>query len=271
MEADAPTFELPDDAGLPGLRDDARRRVPNPPSLDDVIEDVGRQRLAAYYLYSALLSGLANDDDLAAARWPATLTEPMQRLGLARLAPRTLPALDVQLTPAEQGTLRGQDRESEFAQLLVGLINQGAFGPLCGAADSVRLAAPVQGSDGDLELIKDGQVIGTCKVVDHWELVAQHLAGAPGLRAEAEAQTAHTTKSAVERQIKETGISHAVSVGTDLAVSIHPIGAAVGFGTRLVRARIRTGREEAGTLRDVGQELSDLYGQATQELAERQG
>ena len=267
MEPEVPVSALPDDGYLGALRNDARRRVPSPPALDDVIEDAGRQRLAAYYLYSALLAGLIDGDDLAAARRPAAVAEPMQRLGLGRLAPRTRPGLDVQLTPAEQGTLRRQDRQSEFAHLLVGLIKQGAFGPLCGAADSVRLTTPSQAGGGDLELLKDSQVIGTCNVVDHWELVAQYLAGTPELHAEAESATAHTTKNAVERQVKETGISHAVSVGTDLAVSIHPLGAAVGYGTRLVRARIRTGREEAGTLRDVGQELSTLYGQAKQELA----
>jgi hypothetical protein len=267
MEAEVPVSALPDDGYLGALRDDARRRVPSPPALDDVIEDAGRQRLAAYYLYSALLAGLIDGDELAAARWPAEVAEPMERLGLGRLAPRTRSGLDVQLTPAEQGTLRRQDRQSEFAHLLVGLINQGAFGPLCGAADKVRLTTPSQAGGGDLELLKDSQVVGTCNVMDHWELVAQYLAGTPELHAEAESATAHTTKNAVERQVKETGISHAVSVGTDLAVSIHPLGAAVGYGTRLVRARIRTDREEAGTLRDVGQELSTLYGQAKQELA----
>jgi hypothetical protein len=270
MEAEVPVSALPDDGYLSALREDARRRVPSPPPLDDVIEDVGRQRLAAYYLYSALLAGLIDDDDLAASRWPAELAEPMRRLGLDRLAPLTRAGLDVQLTTAEQGTLRRQDRQPEFAHLLVGLINQRAFGPLCGAADSVRLTTPSPAGGGDLELIKDSQVIGRCNVVDHWELVAQYLAGTPELHAEAEAATAHSTKSAVERQIKETGISHAVSVGTDLAVSIHPLGAAVGYGTRLVRARVRTGREEAGTLRDVGQELSTLYAQARQDLTDLQ-
>jgi hypothetical protein len=270
MEAEVPVSALPDDGYLSALRDDARTRVPSPPALDDVIEDAGRQRLAAYYLYSALLAGLIDGGDLAAARWPANVASPMERLGLTMLAPLTGAGLDVQLTPAEQRTLRRQDRVSEFAHLLVGLINQGAFGPLCGDADSVRLTTPTQAGGGDLELIKNSQVIGTCNVVDHWELVAQYLAGTPELHAQAEAATTHTTKNAVERQIKETGISHAVSVGTDLAVSIHPLGAAVGYGTRLVRARIRTGREEAGTLRDVGQELSTLYAQAKQDLADLQ-
>jgi hypothetical protein len=253
---------------LAALRDDARRRVPSPPPLDHLIEDAGRQRLAAYYLYSALLAGLFDGDDLAPARWPAKLAEPMERLSLTRLAPRTWPGLDAQLTADEQGSLRSQDRQSEFAHLLVDLINRGVFGPRCGAADSVRLAAPGAGDGGDLELIKDGRVVGTCRVADHWELVAQQLAGLPVLRAEAAAQTPHTTQSRVEQQVKETGISHAVSLSADLAVNIHPLGAAVGLGTRLVRARIRTGREEAGTLRDLGQDLGALRDQANKELAD---
>ena len=45
------------DERLAGLRADTHHRVPDPPSLDELIEDVGRQRLAAYYLYSASLAG----------------------------------------------------------------------------------------------------------------------------------------------------------------------------------------------------------------------
>jgi hypothetical protein len=258
------TAEVP----LSAVRDDARRRVPNPPALADLIEDAGRQRLAAYYLYGALLAGLIDGDDLAPPRWPAKLAEPMQRLGLARLAPRTRRSLDLQLTPAEQGSLQDRNRQSEFAHLLVDLINQGAFGPLCGTADSVRLIPEAEGGADDLELVKDGRVIGTCKVVDHWELVAQHLAGAPVLQAQAEEQAAHTAQHRVETQLKETGISHAVSLGANLAVDVHPLGAAVGLGTRLVRSRIRTGREEASTLRDVGQDLEALRDHASQELAD---
>ncbi len=253
---------------LSAVRDDARHRVPRPPSLGDLIEDAGRQRLAAYYLYSALLAGVLDGDDLAPAAWSAKLAEPMQRLGLAGLAPRTWGGLEVQLMPDEQGSLRSQNRQSEFAHLLVDMINQRAFGPLCGDADSVRLTTPGQAGGNDLALIKGDRVVGTCKVVDHWELVAQHLAGAPVLHVEAEAQTAHTVQQKVEGQLKETGISHAVSLGANLAVDVHPLGAALGLGTRLVRARIRTGRDEAGTLRDLGQELGALRDQANEELAD---
>jgi hypothetical protein len=56
----------------------------------------------------------------------------MRRLGLAGFASRTGPGLDAQLTPAEQATRQSPDRQFGFAQLLVNLINQGAFGPLCG-------------------------------------------------------------------------------------------------------------------------------------------
>ena len=42
---------------------DAVGRVADLPPLDAVIEDSGRQRLAAYYLYSALLAGLIGPDD----------------------------------------------------------------------------------------------------------------------------------------------------------------------------------------------------------------
>jgi hypothetical protein len=258
---------MADEISLAALSDDARRRVPNPPKLADLIEDAGRQRLATYYLYSALLAGVIDGAGLEPARWPARLAEPMRRLGLTRWAPRTWPGLDAQLIPAEQHSLRSEDRQSEFAQLLVGLINGGAFGPLCGVADSVRLAGQGPGFGQELELMRAGQVIGTCKVVDHWELVAQHLAGAPLLGPESGAEDALASEHSVQNQIKETGISHAVSLGTSLAVNIHPLGAAVGLGTRLVRARIRTGRDEAGTLRDLGQELGTLYAQATRELA----
>jgi hypothetical protein len=256
------------EASLAELRDDARHRVPNPPGLGDLIEDAGRERLAVYYLYSALLAGVIDGDDLTPAHWPARLADLMQQLGLTRLAPRTWPGLDAQLMPAEQDSLRRQDGQSQFARLLVDLINQGAFGPLCGAADSVRLTAQGDGRGRELELIKDGRVAGTCKVVDHWELVAQHLAGAPLLAEEAGAEGAQTAEHSVESQLKETGISHAVSLGITLAVSVHPLGAAAGLGTRLVRARLRTDRDEARTLGDLGQDLGILAGQASSELAD---
>ena len=58
------------DVPLAWLRTDAVRRAPHPPGLDALIEDAGRQRLAAYYLYSALLAGVIGDDGLASPRWP---------------------------------------------------------------------------------------------------------------------------------------------------------------------------------------------------------
>jgi hypothetical protein len=256
------------EVSLATLCEDARRRAPNPPRLADLIEDAGRQRLATYYLYSAVLAGIVSGPDQAAARWPAKLAEPMQRLGLTRWAPRTWKGLNAQLIPAEQHSLQSDDRQSEFAQLLLGLINGGAFGPLCGAADSVRLARQGPGRGQDLELMRDGRVVGTCKVVDHWELVAQHMAGAPLLSADPEADTTLTAEHSVEKQLKETGISHAVSLGTTLAVNVHPLGAAVGLGTRLVRARIQTGRDEAGTLRTLGQDIGTLCAEAKRDLAD---
>jgi hypothetical protein len=253
------------EAPLAAVRDDSRRRVPDPPSLDAVIEDVGRQRLAAYYLYSALMAGLVGDD-LAPARWPPEMAEPMQRMGLTRFAVRTGPGLDAQLTPSEQAARRSPGRQSLFAQLLVGLINQGAFGPLCGAADSVRLKEPGPEDDADLELIRGQDVVGTCKVQDHWELVAQHLAGLPVFGPDAEAGKPRTTEERVASQLKETGISHAVSLATTLAVSIHPLGAAAGIGTRLVRARIQTDRNEADSLHYLTDELGAVRDAASGEV-----
>ena len=155
---------------LAGLCADAVGRAGDLPALDAVMEDSGRQRLAAYYLYSALLAGLTGPDDLAPARWPPELAEPLRQRGLARFAPRTGRALDAELTPAEQATRRSPGRQLEFAQLLVDLIDSGSFGPLCLAADSVRLSPQGfrLGSDLELELIKGGRVVGTCPVRAHW-------------------------------------------------------------------------------------------------------
>jgi hypothetical protein len=252
---------------LTALLDDGHRRVPQPPAFEAVVEDSGRQRLAAYYLYSALIAGVIGDD-LAPERWPARFAEPMQRMGLTRFAVRTGPGLDAQLTSAEQAAWRSPGRQSLFAQLLVGLINQGAFGPLCGAADSVRLKGPAPEDEADLELIKGQDVVGTCKVQDHWEVVAQYLAGLPIFGAGAEAAKPRTTQEKVANQLKETGISHAVSLATTLAVSIHPLGAAAGLGTRLVRARIQTDRNEADSLQYLSDELRALRDQAYGEVRE---
>jgi hypothetical protein len=255
------------DAGLVQLRDDAVRHAPAPPGLDTVIEDAGRQRLAAYYLYTALIAGVLGDQGAAPAQWPHQYTEPTERLGLTRFAPRTVRGLDAQLTPAEQATLRSPDRKLKYAQLLTGFINQGAFGPLCGNADRVRLAEPGDSPGPDLELLVGGKVLGRCKSEDHWELVAQHLAGLTehgDPQAGPASEPARTGKFA--RQLKETGISHAVSVTTTLAVSVHPIGAAAGLGTRLIRSRILADREHADALHRLGQVLRSLRDQADGEL-----
>jgi hypothetical protein len=240
--------------------------APEPSALDEVVEDAGRQRLAAYYLYSALLAGVIGDGDLAPSRWPRRLAGPMERLGLTRFAPRTARGLDAQLNQAEQAARRRPDRQSGFAWLLADLINRGAFGPLCGQADKVRLA----GQDGRgatvLELVKDGRVVGTCSVQDHWELVAQYLAGMHAAGPVVGTVTAPGWQSAVARQVKESGIAHVVTVGATLAVPFYPLGVAAGLGTRLVRSRIRAGRDEAETFRRVGQELAALRGQAEAEL-----
>jgi hypothetical protein len=257
------------DAALADLDADARHRVPDPPPVDQIVEDTGRQRLAAYYLYSALIAGVIGDADLAAARWPSVLAEPMQQLGLSRFAPRTERGLDAELTPAEQVTRQSRARQLEFAQLLVDVINHGAFGPLCGDADRVRLAGQVEGSDLALELIKDGRVVGNCPVRGHWELVAQYLAAAAPGGSPDDLRTAEGS-GRTAAWLTSSGIAHAVSLGTTLAVHLHPLGAAAGLGTRLVLARIRPDRDQANALHSLGQELATLQAQAASEVADLQ-
>ena len=252
------------DTSLAEIRTDAAQRVPDAPTLDAVIEDAGRERLAAYYLYTALIAGVAGDHDLDPARWPAKLAEPMERMGLSALAPRTERGLDAELTPSEQATRRSPGRQLQFAQLTVDLINHGAFGPICGSADSVRLA-----KDGaDLEMLAGDNVVGTCKVADHWELVAQQLASAPhGDDPLADKASGQAFARKVGRQLGDHGLSYGVGHVTDLAVGFFPLGTAVGAGTRLVRQRIRTGRDEADTLRRLGTALKTLRAEADGELA----
>jgi hypothetical protein len=253
------------DAPLAGLRADARRRVPDLPELDEVIEDTGRQRLAAYYLYSALLAGVT--DDLAPARWPPELAEPVQRLGLTRFAPRTGRGLDAWLTPAEQATRQSPDRHLEFARLLVDLINQGRFGPLCHDADRVRLSRRDGGHGLDLELIKGWRVVGACPVKDHWELVAQHLADTPPGGPPAQARSIRGSARTVARRAANHAIPDAVSEGVTLAAHLHPLGTIAGLGTHLIRSRIQAGRDQADAFRRIGQDLGTLCAQAEGELA----
>jgi hypothetical protein len=250
---------------------DARRRVPDPPSLDEVVEDAGRQRLAAFYLYSALCAGVIGPDELAPGQWPHELAEPMRRLNLTRLAPKAGRGLDAQLTPAQQGMWRSPDRQGKFRQLLVDLINHGAFGPLCGDADRVRLARADDERGPDLEVMEGQRVAGTCAAKDHWELVAQYLAGMPLHGRPAESASKPGSKQTVARQVREAGMAHAVSVGVALAVSIHPLGAAAGLGTRLVRSRIQVGRDEAGALSALGEEVRTLQARTDHELAGPRG
>ena len=255
------------DTSLAPLRADARRRVPDPPPTAKLLEDAGRQRLAAYYLYTALLAAVIGDDDLAPARWPPEVAEPMQHLGLGGLAPRTSRGLDAQLTPAEQVTRRSRGRELEFAQLLVDLINHGAFGPLCGRADRVRLAGPTDGCALELELLRGDSVVRTCAVRDHWELVAQYLAGAPLSGPPADARAAGGPQQPVT-WLKTSGFGHAVSMGTTLAVHLQPLGAVAGLGTKLLETRIQAGEDQAGVLGRLGEELRTLHAQAAGEVAE---
>ena len=256
------------DAPLAGLRADAWHRAPDPPGLDEVIEDAGRQRLAAYYLYSALLAGVIGTDDLAPALWPPELAEPVQRLGLTRFAPRTGRGLDAQLTPAEQATRRSPGRQLEFAQLLVDLVNKGAFGPLCGDADRVRLSGRSDWHGLDLELIKSWRVVSTCPVRDHWELVAQHLAGAPLGGPPAQAGSTRESARTAARRLANQAIPDAVSAGVTLAVRLHPIGTIAGLGTRLIRSRIQAGQDQADAFHRLSQDLGTLRAQSDGELTD---
>jgi hypothetical protein len=250
------------DTPLARLRADARHLAPDPPGLNEVTEDAGRQRLAAYYLYSALLAAVTGD--LAPALWPPQLAEPVNRLGLTRFTPRTWRGLDAQLTPAEQATRRSPARQLEFAQLLVDLVNKGAFGPLCGDADHVRLS----GNGLDLELIKGRQVVGACPASDHWELMAQHLAGAPLGGPPAQARAIRESARTAARRLANHAIPDAVSAGVTLAVHLHPIGTIAGLGTRLIRSRIQAGQDQADALHRLGQELRTLRARSDGELAD---
>jgi hypothetical protein len=251
---------------LTGLRAETRRRVPDPPGVDEIVEDAGRARLAAYYLYSALLAGVIDDDGLTPARWPPELAEPMQRLGLSRFAPRTGRGLDAQLTLAEQATRRSPGTQLEFAQLLVDLVNQGTFGSLPGGARRVRLAGRGDGRGPDVELIRGLRVTGTCRAADFWEPVAQHLAGAPSGGLQAERGSARRPEPTGTRRLKDSAVAHAVSLGATLALHVEPLGAVAGYGTRLVRSRIRAGRDEADAFHRLGQDLRTLRAQAEGEL-----
>jgi hypothetical protein len=254
---------------LAELRAGAYGSAPDPPGLDQVIEDIGLQRLAAYYLYCALLAGLISDHGLALTHWPPELAEPMQRLGLTGFAPSTGRGLDAELTPAEQALRRSAGRQLEFAQLLVDLINHGAFGPLCGDADRVRLARSRERRGMDLELIKGPDVVGACPVRDHWELVAQHLAGVPVRGPLARAGSARVANRTLARRTEDSGVAHAVSLTVTLAVGLQPVGTIAGLGTRLIRARIQAGHDQADALNRLGQDLRSLYAQADGELARR--
>ena len=136
--------------------------------------------------------------------------------------------------------------------------------------NSVRLRSPGDrlGSDLQLELIKGGQVVGTCPVKAHWELVAQHLAGAPLGDPAQGAGRPGVARTTFTRRLKDTAIPHAVSVGVAFAVSVHPLGTIAGEGTRLVRARVEAGTDQADALRRLGRDLGTLRAQADGELAD---
>ncbi len=258
------------DAALHALREEAARRAPDAPGLEALVEDAGVQRLAAYYLYSAIISGLVPDAGLAPEGWPPRLAERMQALGLKRFAPRTERGLDTELTPSEQTTRRSSGKEIQFAHLAADLINHGAFGPVCGDADSVRAVEASERRGYDFELLVDGEVVGRCRAEDHWEQVAQQLASAPhGDDPLAGTESGKAFANKAGRWLKEHGISEGISKTTDVAAGIYPLGTAVGVGTRLVRSRIQTGRQEADALRRLSLALSGIRAEAHGETSRR--
>jgi hypothetical protein len=264
MDADAELSELSDVAA------DAARRAPGASALDDVVEDAGRQRLAAYYLYSVLISGLVADGGLEPEGWPRELAERMDDLGLRRFAPRTERGFDTELTPPEQATRRSSGKEFQFAQLAADLINHGAFGPVCGDADRVRVVEASDHRGYDFELLAGENVVGRCRAEDHWEQVAQQLASAPhGDDPLADPESGQAFAKKTGRWLKEHGISTGISKTTDLAAGIYPLGTAVGVGTRLLRSRIQTGPQEADALLRLSQVLSRIRAEADGEASRR--
>ena len=258
------------ETSLAELRADALRRAPSAPDFNSVIEDAGLQRLAAYNVYTALIAGAVRDGDaLLPARWPQQLAEPMQRLGLTRFAPRSERGLDAELTASEQTTRRSAGRQFEFAQLTADLVNAGALGPICGEADSVRVVQASDRKGFDLEMLAGDTVVGKCRAEDHWGLVAQQLASAPhgdDPLANPASSQAYAKKAA--HWLKEHGLSYGAARTTDLAVAgFFPLGTAVGVGTRLVRSRIQTARQEADALHRLGVVLRSLHARAEGELS----
>jgi hypothetical protein len=111
----------------------------------------------------------------------------------------------------------------------------------------------------DFELLSDGEVTGRCRAEDHWEQVAQQLASAPhGDDPLADRESGQAFAKKAGRWLEEHGISAGISKTTDVAAGIYPLGTAVGVGTRLVRSRIRTGRQEANALHRLSVALSRI-------------
>jgi hypothetical protein len=195
----------------------------------------------------------------------------MDRMGLSRLAPRSERGLDAEFTDSEQAMRRSAGRRFAFAQLAADLINNGAFGPCSGDADSVRVVEAGDRGGFDFELLAGGNVVGKCRAEDHWELVAQQLAGAPhgdDPLADPESGGEFAIKAKkTGKWLKEHGISHGVSKATDIAVGVYPLGTTIGVGTRLVRSRIQTGRQEADALHRLGEVLRRLHAEADGELS----
>ena len=176
--------------------------------------------------------------------------------------------MDTELTPSEQVTRRSSGKEIQFAQLAADLINHGALKPVSGDADSVRLVEASDRRGYDFELLSDGLVTGRCRAEDHWEQVAQQLASAPhGDDPLADRESGQAFADKAGRWLKEHGISAGISKTTDVAAGIYPLGTAVGVGTRLVRSRIRTGREEADALRRLRVALSGIRAEADGEAS----
>jgi hypothetical protein len=216
---------------LKELAADARARVPNPPTWDNVREEATRLRLGAAHVKAAVVAGLASDEIwmTAADHWPDDINEPLRHLGLFdKYSPTTLRGVFAHLSDRQVGGLTNTVKGAALELHTVDAMNDGAM-PMAHGATHAELFHPLNHPGADIkQLDADGHIVAhvQVKATEHWHTIARHLDRYPDVR---DVATTHEGAQAMlqhgvdSHHILDTGI-HAQALTDHVAAHMDNLG-----------------------------------------------
>ncbi|MEB2283262.1 MAG: hypothetical protein OZ922_01135 [Myxococcales bacterium] len=159
---------------------DARARVPNPPSWDEVREDAARLRLSAAHAEAAVVAGLVADEVLMAVdnHWSADVNESLTHLRIFdKYSPTTLRGIFRHLSADEIGRLTNRVKGTALELRTVGMMNEGKLPVAPGAARAELFERLNQPGVDVKQLDADGHIVGQVQVkaTENWHTIARHL------------------------------------------------------------------------------------------------